>query len=373
MSMKKSVLLLVIAVVICFLVFLDFRKEPETATTDASGTALQVSAFERVAPDNVERVEIELPEGKGTIELKKAGDGWKVLAGDKQYAVDENRAKRLFGITGTDTELKGPLEMTLQAKNPENFPEFDLTNEKATRVKFYGKNDDLLEDILVGKAGTDWQSTYVRRPEADEVYLVPVRLADNFTGDDVNAWRDKRIFPGLEPQDIRNVYVDDRANTRTYALTRIPIAGENADPAAAYDWRLTLPEDTKARKAAADSVARTLVTLNAIEFLEPAEVQESDFQPPTLRAKFSAGDATTSYTLTVGQESGERGRFYARASTQEEPFVVYKPYALAMPLDSLKETPTPTPSPSPSPPLSSSPEPPAPADDDSATSPGPSG
>ncbi len=373
MSMKKSVLLLVIAVVICFLVFLDLRKEPETAATDASGTALQMSAFEGVAPDAVQRVEIELPEGKGTIELKNADDGWKVLAGDKQYAIDETRAKRLFGITGTDTELKGPLELTLQAKNPENFPDFDLTKEKATRVKFYGRNGGLLEDILVGKAGSDWQSTYVRRPDADEVYLVPVRLADNFTGDDVNAWRDKRIFPALEPQDIRNVYVDDRANTRTYALTRVPSAGESADPAGAYDWRLTLPEETRARKATADSVTRTLATLNAVEFLEPAEVQESYFHPPTLRAKFSAGDATSSYTLTVGQESGERGRFYARASTQEEPFLVYKPYALAMPLDSLKETPTPTPSPSPTPPPSPSLEPAAPAEDDNSTSPGSAG
>jgi len=356
MKMKKSLILLAVAAIICVIVYVDYARKPTDVTGDRSitGRVMDIQAFDDVSSKTVARIEVTPPGKQEAVVLEKDGGEWKVKSGDRLYRLAKYKADQLFGtLPGEEkkTELEGPLTLQFQARNPENHAEFDLTEEKATRVKFYDSDGKMLSDVLIGKSGTDWQTSFVRFPGKDEVYLAPIRLSDNFSGADVGAWRDKRLFPDLKIEDVVAIRVDDRASTRTYALAKRP-----DEESGAVTWWVTEPFEAKARQSTADSMARTLVNLNAAQFVTGDEADTADFDPPTLIARFDVKDEPTEVELVVGAESsGSKGQYYAKTNRSDDVVLVYKPYGLSVAPDTLKETPTPTPSPSLTPPPTETP------------------
>lgn len=352
MNMKRSIILFVVAAILCLLVYADYARKPakETGGKSTTGRVMVTKALDGVSPDTVSKIEVVPPGKKDAVVLVKDAGEWKVKSGDRLYRITQYKADQIFGsIESGDekekekkVELKGPFTLELQARKAESHADFDLTAEKATDVKFFDSKDKLIAEVLLGKSGTDWQSTYIRMPGKDEVYLAPVRLTDNFSGDDVNAWRDKRLFPDVKAENIYKIEVDDRANTRTFALAKLP------QPGGPDAWWVTEPFDHVARASTADSMTRTLANLNAAEFAKPEDVAKADFDHPTLIARIHVKDTATTPVLTVGAESEtSKGRFFAKTNLDDEVYMIYKPYALAADPATLKETPTPTPSPSP--------------------------
>lgn len=346
MNMKKSLLLLGVAAVVCLLVFADYARKPslETGKRSVTGQVMEIQAFKGISPDTVSKIKILPPGENDPIVLEKDAGEWKVKAGNRLFRISKFKAEQLFGTRDKKTELKGPLTLEFQAHNPKSHADFNLTKKKATDVKFYNEKDTLLTDVLIGKSGTDWQTTYVRFPGQDDVYLAPIRLTDNFSGVDVNAWRDRSLFPDLKPDNVYKIHVDDRANTRSYTVVKR--TGKKGVPA---KWYVTEPFQAPARFTTANSMARTLTTLRAADFVTSRDlVAKAAFDHPTMIARFDIKDDPTTPVLIVGAESTKsKGQYYAKTNLSDEVYLIYKPYGLTISPDTLKETPTPTPSPTP--------------------------
>lgn len=361
MKPKKTLLLVVVAVVICLLVYLTDKGGLDASKSAGSDLPRAAEFFRGVSPESVARIEV-LPAGKQEpIRLDKVDGEWKVKVGERFYGIEKYRADNLFGQTSDKTQVRGPITAELQAQRPENHVNFDLTEDKAVRVKYYDASAKLLEDVLIGKNGTDWQSTYVRKPGKDEVYLVGLRLNDKYRGEEAKAWRDRRLFPAIQPESIYHLSVDDRANTRTYELAKRPVAmDEAADPTAPPQthWWLLDPIENVAQPSICDSIIRSLANLSATDFVSPEEEGEVRFDPPTLIAAFSIADHPTSVVLTIGPESKTAGRFYAKTNISDDLYYVTRPYSLERNPYDLMVTPIPTPPPPP--PSSPVPEEPAP-------------
>jgi hypothetical protein len=361
MKPKKTLLLVLTAVVVCLLVY--FSEKGGKSKTKGSDAEPRRTArfFTDVAPETVARIEI-FPAGKQEpIQLDKVDGEWKVKVGDRFYGIEKYRADNLFGQTSDKSQLRGPITAELQAQRPENHANFDLTDDKAIRVTYYDAAAKRLEDVLIGKNGTDWQSTYIRKPGMDEVYLVALRLNDKYRGDEAKTWRDRRLFPTIQPETIYHLSVDDRANTRTYALAKRPVArDEAADPTAPPQshWWLLDPIENEAQPSICDSIIRSLANLSAADFITSEEQDDARFDPPTLIATFSTADYPTSVVLTVGPESKTSGRYYAKTNISDDLYYVTRPYSLERNPYDLMVTPIPTPPPSPSPsPVSEEPAP----------------
>ena len=221
-----------------------------------------------------------------------------------------------------------------------------LTDEKATRVKFYDASGKLLEDILLGKNGPGYQSSYLRRPGQDEVYLVNVLLDDNFRGATAEDWRDRKLFPDYKPEDVTRLRVDDRVNTQTFTLEkRFPdIKTAPPDSQLEEEWWITEPYESLAKRTNVDNLINALVNANAAEFAKSEDVAKASLDQPTLIASFQTRTHPSEATLTVGAEA-ETGRFYAKTNLSDDLYIVYKQYQLSRGPEFLKASPIPTPSP----------------------------
>ncbi len=352
MSAKKQILLLVIAVVVCLAVFFSERGGGNKSDEPASiAPVADIKAFKGVKADTVERIEVTPPGKTEPITLEKKDKVWNVRVGDQLYRVDKTKADRLFSDYGDKVELGGELTLEFQAKNPENHAMFDLTADKATRVKFFGAGGKLLEDMLIGKNGQDWQSTFVRRPDKPEVYLADVRLNDNFVGTETAAWRVKKLFPDVETAKVGAIEVDDRVNTRTYALER-RLLPSDADPnsprANQGNWWVVRPFEEAARPYMGESLARSVADISAVEFPAPGDVPKNAFDRLSAIIRFGSRDNPSSCVLTLSSDiPGKDRRLYAKTNLSDEIYIVTKPYDPFRAPEDFKETPTPTPSPTP--------------------------
>ncbi len=357
MNTKKTLILVVVAVILCAIVFLPQRGGPPSngggaASSESTALAASASIFQKVSPDTLAAIEIFAPGAETPLRLEKSAGEWKIRDGERLYAIDKYALERLTGPKDKP-ELKGPLTLELQARNPETHEAFDLTSAKARRVKFYDAKGELLEDLLLGKAGADWQTTFVRRPDEKEVYLAPVRLADNFTGDDVNSWRDKRLFPTAEVDKVTWIHVDDRENTRTCALQRTdppvppPEPGSSILPTPAASWRVLAPYQADAQSGLAQSLVRSIATASFIDSVKAEDVPASAFDTPGAIVSFRLKDDPTTFTLTLSREiPGKARRIYAKTNISDELYEMVRPFDPFRDPSLYKVTPTPVPTPS---------------------------
>ena len=78
------------------------------------------------------------------------------------------------------------------SRNPEKQAAFDVDSIKGLLVQFWG-NDTLLNSIIIGKMTSGYTHTYVRQPEADEVYLSTGPLSYVYNRPRT-GWLDKNIL-----------------------------------------------------------------------------------------------------------------------------------------------------------------------------------
>ncbi len=88
------------------------------------------------------------------------------------------------------------------SENPENRPNFNVGPDSSINVKFY-HSDELLNEIIVGKMGSGFSGTYIRKPGENEVYLASRPLRYVFERPKIQ-WLDKSLF-FFEPTEIQRV------------------------------------------------------------------------------------------------------------------------------------------------------------------------
>jgi hypothetical protein len=163
------------------------------------------------------------------------------------------------------------------------------------RVRLIGKSGEIVEDVIVGKNGPDLASNYVRRPDADEVYLVSRPLTGVFSPSALD-WRERKLWM-LKPADIATVSVSSKEGS--FEARR----GEDGF----------------------DRIASALAQVSADGFPRDPDMEPGD-EFMTLRVEYEGGEPLT---LRIYEE--DDGRYPATLEGVEETYMLTKEFVKSLP------------------------------------------
>lgn len=117
-------------------------------------------AFVAFNTEEVDKIEV-INSGK-TQELSKTGGQWLVSSAGNAKA-DQTAVSEFL------ENIKEMTKKEIASANPDKARNFEVSEEKGVQIKLY-KGENQLADFFVGKAGPDFNSTYVRAANEDNVY-----------------------------------------------------------------------------------------------------------------------------------------------------------------------------------------------------------
>lgn len=230
-----------------------------------------------------------------TIAIARAGDdAWTVNG----LAASPKEISALGGALAT------AVVGSLAARNPESHARMQIDDSSAKRLTVR-RGDQILGDLLVGASGRAYQSAYVRRPDADEVYLVEHALVPMLARQ-INEWRDPRVIV-IAADSIGSIEV--RRGGARYRLARSVDA-----------WTLNGRATDSTRVARlVDAIATWEVAPTA--FATPEQADSADFRRPERELRLLS--LSGAEVATVAFDSTD-GAFWGRRSGDE---TVYRLYA----------------------------------------------
>lgn len=226
---------------------------------------------------------IEFVSTEGAVALVLGGDGWTVNG----FPADAAGVGRLLEIL---PELR---IADLVATNPANHERMGVSGEGAIAATFSAANERW--DLVVGSAGRRFGTSYVRLPDADEVYLLVGALRSQATRG-VDDWRD-RVMARVDSSAVARIEVDHEDGA--YALVR----GDSA-------WSVVGGSDAQGTTIV--GILAELSNLVASGFLADGDSIAGLEQQRSTRAYDADGGLVVE--ITLGGGAGDR---WAR-STQDE-------------------------------------------------------
>lgn len=124
---------------------------------------------------------VRMAGGAGEIELLPSGDSWTVNG----WAIDSGSVTRFF-----DT-LEEAQVGDLVAANPANHRRMGIATDNASRIEL--EVDGLSRTLLMGTQGPRFSTSYIRLPEADEVYLLESNLSTHMARN-LDDWRNRKMI-----------------------------------------------------------------------------------------------------------------------------------------------------------------------------------
>ncbi|MAW73880.1 MAG: hypothetical protein CME11_06475 [Gemmatimonadetes bacterium] len=124
---------------------------------------------------------VRMAGGAGEIELLPSGDSWTVNG----WAIDSGSVTRFF-----DT-LEEAQVGDLVAANPANHRRMGIATDNASRIEL--EVDGLSRTLLMGTQGPRFSTSYIRLPEADEVYLLQSNLSTHMARN-LDDWRNRKMI-----------------------------------------------------------------------------------------------------------------------------------------------------------------------------------
>lgn len=155
----------------------------------------------------VDKLEIERNGKKVTIE--KRGNLWNVTAPVLYTANQQFIASAL-------SNLKSYKISSIVSDNPNNKSFFGFSDTNVTKLSIY-QSGTLAGIIYVGKASTGASQTYIKKPDANEIYLAEEFLYNNFVKFDLSEWRDKAVVT-IPKNTIKSI--DFYSDTEKYTVTQ---------------------------------------------------------------------------------------------------------------------------------------------------------
>lgn len=131
---------------------------------------------------------IEIINKESRINLEKLNEAWRVVgqAGDKNFSASPDLINEALAKLKEATAAELELTSTNKAKKSDF-----RTDDNGIKVRLYA-DDKPLADFIIGKTASDYRSSYLSLPEADNTYeLKGVNLFLVFNKID---WRDRTIF-----------------------------------------------------------------------------------------------------------------------------------------------------------------------------------
>jgi hypothetical protein len=264
-----------------------------------AGTAEGGLLFAGFKRERALKIEVQGKAADESIVLEKSASGWSVPA-EAGYPADPEGIREILDFVGSARADRKVSD------NPAKRGVFEV-DDNGLKVKLEGAEGAVLAQVVVGKSGPDFLSTYVRKEGSDEVFLIDQSLRRIFVRVGPRQWRDKAIYRLSGPDITRLKWTREG---KTVAV--------EAD--ASGNWTMTAPATAPARRDEVEALRNALSTLQSDDFAAASASATTGLDAPYARMEFSLRDGTT-HTLEVGKEN-DRSQRYARRSGSDTLFLV---------------------------------------------------
>jgi hypothetical protein len=236
----------------------------------------------------------------GAVEFQKQGEIWTVLDGGKAYPTEKGAVEQIANLAHTMKVGE------VISSNPDKRMLFQVDTLIGNNVSFY-RDGNVLASVIVGKTAPDFQTTYVRKPEANDVYIA-VGSFGRFFGRPAAGYRDKTLLT-----------VD------TMQIATVSFKGQETDYQIMHLDSLWRVIPTKGDAFAPDpaKMSQLLRQLSNVRWNNPitGAATAPDFSKPALQVDIAMRDGTTK-ALFFAAQGGESKDYFVRSSTSEEAFIV---------------------------------------------------
>ena len=303
MNAKSTFVLLVIAIVFVAVAFILNRREQQII---GEAAAPRREVLTGITSSTLTRIEIRTPDGTTTT-LTRKDDVW-FTDPDKGHKADRNYINGLVGA------IEKKIEGEVRSAKPDSHADFEVTESSATQVKIFGTGG-LLADLLIGKAGSSFFTTFVRK--AGEKEVIEANASLTYVFNKPEGWRDKAIFE-FPSDSIKRITAE--GTTTTFELERID-----------GKWRLTKPEQAEAQEAKVTPITAVLATLRATGFVDLATTEAPatmGLDPPAQKIILVREDRSTSppkdvtEILLIGNREPEKNAYLVKRADAPDIYTI---------------------------------------------------
>jgi len=293
--MKRSTLItlaILVLLAICYLIMYQSEKQ--------SLSEKEVNNFLAVDSGMVNKISVQR---LGTVvEFQKVGEDWNVSDRGKSYSTEKGTVQQLADLAHTMSVGE------IISSNPDKQMLFQVDTITGNRVTFYRDTNELAS-VIIGKAGADYQSTYVRKPESKDVYAAKGNLA-RFLNRPASGYRDKTLLT-IDTTQIASISfkskeIDYRIGRQDSLWRIVPAKGEPANPD---------PQKMS-------NLLRQLAVIRWNSSPPEGDTARPNFLQPTVAVDISMLDGSTKSLRFVGQGAENKG-YYVQSPSGDETFIVY--------------------------------------------------
>jgi hypothetical protein len=240
---------------------------------------------------------IELTKAGKTTTLEKKDDKWKV-ASERNFAADQTVIDNLTADLGKLRDAS----LELVSSNKDKQKDFE-TSETGLKLKLIFVDSKQIE-MIIGKMGNDFSSSYISWANSSDTYLVKVNVRQSA---DVPEWRDKKIF------------VTDRAKLAKIRF-QFPKSQFTIEKTA-NNW---VPSSNPKSNLASSKVDKVI---DAMANLQAAEIPVQDFKGTGLEKNSIIVQATgdgVDNTLMIGDKAKIGDFYYAKKGDSDNIYLITK-------------------------------------------------
>ena len=292
--MHRSPILL--AGLLVALVLLIFILSQSNGGPEMEGAASSL-LYPALDTEDVDRITIR---GGGNVaELFREGEKW-MVATEENYDADRD---------GMDRILEALASLSAEevvSRKSEKYSVFELDSAQAVEVEI-DSGGETAARFFIGKSGADFQSTYIRDSEREDVFLQHVPLKSVFDRGS-RTWKDKTVFR-LDDAEMLALELDRRGEK-----IRFENRGEGT-------WVVTEPPGHRPAGALVAALARGLTRLTCTDFAADGEREAAALDEPVAAVRIFMRDEQDR-VLLIGAEKEEGGGRYVQRGSDDVLFVV---------------------------------------------------
>ncbi|MCX6746172.1 MAG: DUF4340 domain-containing protein [Candidatus Parcubacteria bacterium] len=173
MTQKSKILLILLSVLIVLTAVYYIWQNPLIQKSNQAST-------EQLLTGNLDNLQkIEITKNSQTTTLEKPAEGGSASGGqsDKWVVATQNNAEaNVTLIDNLISVLKDLKTGNIISQNQEKLASFDLSEDKATKLKLTDNKNNTILEILIGKTGPSYSDCYIKKPNSNNVLLIPVNL-----------------------------------------------------------------------------------------------------------------------------------------------------------------------------------------------------
>ena len=263
-------------------------------------------------PESVTRIAIDGKQRQSVFE--STGDTWLVVSEDS-FPAEPGVVDAMLG------KIPGFSKKDMISSNPEKQQIYQVDS-TGIAVTMETAGGEVVASFVIGKAGPDYQSTYVRETGSADVILAPGYLPQAFERGN-RSWQDRTVY-SLEPDEFVSLTV--RRPDETVAIRR-NTAGE---------WFISEPESMASDPGAISRLLRTLGSLRCDDFAGKGLLPEYGLDAADSSLHFTTADGAE-HEMVFGS-STEKNRVYTATSISDVVYLLSSPKVdILLPrLDTLK-------------------------------------